>query len=87
MNHMCELNIDELDTVSGGTPVKIGGADWEYCDRGTPQGGGTGVYPPGTTCSVTPVEAFLNGFKAGGGTLPGGGGGSGSGSGSGVHPA
>jgi bacteriocin-like protein len=89
-NGICELNIDELETVVGGTTVTVGGQKWELCDHGTPQGGGAGLYPPGTSCSPGMgdlINAFLTGFKNGGGTMPPGGGGSGSGSGSGGYPA
>ena len=90
MKGICELNIDELDTVVGGTPVTVGGRSWELCDNGTPEGGGAGLYPPGTACATQTVAQVVGAFVAGfnkyapGG---GGGGGSGSGSGSGGYPA
>jgi hypothetical protein len=86
MNGICELNFDELEMVSGG-----GIAGYKECPGGSTGGGGPGLYPDYVPCATATiaegVAAFVQGFKDGGGTFPGGGGGSGSGSGSGGYPA
>ena len=90
MSDICELNIDELETVVGG-----GIAGYKECPGGSTGGGGPGLYPDYVPCATTTVAgavaAFVQGFLSGGGTFPGGGGSGsgsgGSGSGSGGYPA
>jgi hypothetical protein len=73
MNSDCELSFDELDTVVGGSGSTSNVGDFTYC----PPGGSKpeGLYAPGTDCGGggNPlINAFLQGFKNGGGTFPGG---------------